>query len=127
MHMCTDCFVSHMVVDTYHGRWSNHIQRHLLLLLLLSILCTIRRCLSCIIMVWPHETKLGLDKQVIMLNIFKCFDEYVDICDQACKNRAYLHIKFGLFFDLQLAITFTMLKLSGRNFYAILINQLESR
>ena len=39
----------------------------------------IHGCLSCIIMVWPHETKLGLDKQVIILNIFKYFDECVDI------------------------------------------------
>ena len=44
----------------------------------------IHGCLSCIIMVWPHETKLGLDKQVIILNIFKYFDECVDIFFQLC-------------------------------------------
>ena len=68
-----------MVVDMCHGRWSSHIQKCLLLLLSLSILCAMHGCSSCIIMVWPNETKLGLDKQVIVLNIFKCFDECVDI------------------------------------------------
>ena len=28
------------------------------------------------------------------------------ICDQACENRAYLHTKFGLIFELQLTISF---------------------
>ena len=35
-------------------------------------------------LLWPHETKLGLDKQVIILNIFKYFDECVDIFFQLC-------------------------------------------
>ena len=62
-----------MVFDMRCGRWFSHIQKHLLLLLSLSILCTIHGYLSSqiigIIMVWPHETKLGLDKQVIILII----------------------------------------------------------
>ena len=33
------------------------------------------------------------------------------ICDWACENRAYLHIKFGLFFELQPTITCKMLQL----------------
>ena len=28
------------------------------------------------------------------------------ICDQACENRAYLHMKFDLIFQLQLTISF---------------------
>ena len=28
------------------------------------------------------------------------------ICDWACENRAYLHTKFGLTFELQLTISF---------------------
>ena len=52
----------------------------------------IHGCLSCIIMVWPHETKLGLDKQVIILNIFKYFDECVDIFQLCTKSITYVTI-----------------------------------
>ena len=31
-------------------------------------------------------------------------------CDQACKNRAYLHIKFGFYFKVQFIIAFKVLK-----------------
>ena len=40
-------------------------------------------------MVLPHETKLCLDKQVIMLNIFKCFDECVDIFQLCTMSITY--------------------------------------
>ena len=30
----------------------------------------------------------------------------IHICDWACKNRAYLHMKFDLIFELQLTISF---------------------
>ena len=43
-------------------------------------------------MVWPHETKLGLDKQVIILNIFKCFDECVDIFQLCTMSITYVTI-----------------------------------
>ena len=48
-----------------------------------------------------------------LLSKFKCLRDTLarDICDQACENRAYLHLKFGLFFKIQLNITFTQLKL----------------
>ena len=52
----------------------------------------IHGCLSCIIMVWPHETKLGLDKQVIILNIFKYFDECVDIFQLCTMSITYVTI-----------------------------------
>ena len=52
----------------------------------------IHGCLSCIIMVWPHETKLGLDKQVIILNIFKYFDESVDIFQLCNMSITYVTI-----------------------------------
>ena len=48
--------------------------------------------LSCIIMIWPHETKLGLDKQVIMLNIFKYFDECVNIFQLCTMSITYVTI-----------------------------------
>ena len=38
-------------------------------------------------------------------------DEIRDICDQACENGAYLHIKFGLILELQLIISFDVHKL----------------
>ena len=31
------------------------------------------------------------------------------MCDWACENRAYPHIKIGMFFELQLAITFELI------------------
>ena len=52
----------------------------------------IHGCLSCIIMVWPHETKLGLDKQVIILNIFKYFDKCVDIFQLCTMSISYVTI-----------------------------------
>ena len=55
----------------------------------------IHGCLSCIIMVWPHETKLGFDKQVIILNIiilFKYFDECVDIFQLCTMSITYVTI-----------------------------------
>ena len=54
----------------------------------------IHECLSCIIMVWAHKTKLGLDKQVIIyiLNIFKYFDECVDIFQLCTMSIAYVTI-----------------------------------
>ena len=52
----------------------------------------IHGCLSCIIMVWPHETKLGLDKLVIILNIFKYFDECVDIFQLCTMSITYVTI-----------------------------------
>ena len=75
-----------MIIDTCHGRWSNHIQKQL------SILCVIHGCLFYIIMVWPHETKLGLDKQVIILNIFKYFNECVDIFQLCTMSITYVTI-----------------------------------
>ena len=43
------------------------------------------------------------------------------------QDRAHLHIKFCLFFELQFAMTYTSLKLCYWNFHAVLIKQLESR
>ena len=50
-----------------------------------------------------------------------------EICDWACENRAYLHIKIDMFFELQLAITSKLIQLFHWSVYAALINQLESR
>ena len=50
----------------------------------------------------------------------------VHICDWACKNRAYLHTKFGLIFELQLAISFEVQMLWQWNLYVLFINQCES-
>ena len=50
------------------------------------------RVLIFIIMVWPHKTKLGLDKQVIILNIFKYFDECVDIFQLCTMSITYVTI-----------------------------------
>ena len=33
------------------------------------------------------------------------------ICDWACKNKVYLHTKFGLIFELQLTISYEVQKL----------------
>ena len=50
-------------------------------------------------------------------------------CDQACKNRTYLHIKFGLFWNL-MTYNFKIIKLLHWNIDSMLvdnINYLESR
>ena len=38
-----------------------------------------------------------------------CYNTYFSICDWACEDRAYPHIKIGVFFELHLAITFTQI------------------
>ena len=44
-------------------------------------------------------------------------------CDQACENRAYLHIKFDLIFEFQLTISFEVQMLLQSNLHALFINQ----
>ena len=49
------------------------------------------------------------------------------ICDWACENRAYLHTKSYLIFELQLTISFEVQKLWPWNFIAIFINQYKCK
>ena len=73
--------------------------------------------------------KIPLYKLLLSIHYWKvqAINSIDAICDWACKNRAYLHIKIGMFFELQLAITFKIIRLCHWNIYAILTNQSESR
>ena len=57
------------------------------------------------------------------LMVYKYSKLYFNIkCYLACNNRAYLHTKFGLIFELLISITFKALKACYGNFHATLIN-----